>query len=94
MRFVALLIPVLALPLCACSMFDRNDGGSTAKVNSGYVGPASLDQQHVAQLLADQGYRNITGLHMNGTDWIGQADTSTGQPVDFDIDKDGVIHTK
>jgi hypothetical protein len=43
---------------------------------------------------ADQGYHDITGLHMNGSDWVGSADTHSGQPVDFDIDRHGVIHTR
>lgn len=94
MRPVAVLATLLVLPLSACSIFGHDNGGSTAKVNTGYIGPASLDQQRVASLLNSQGYTHVTDLHMNGTDWIGAADTSSGQPVDFDIDKDGVIHTR
>lgn len=74
--------------LAGCSMF----GGE--KVKEGYVGPASLDQGQVTQLLEQQGFSNITGLHENGTDWIGAATNRSGQQVNFDIDKDGTIHTK
>jgi hypothetical protein len=64
------------------------------KVDKGYIGPASLDQQQVTQLLEQQGYSNITGLHENGTDWIGAATDRSGHQVNFDIDKSGTIHTK
>lgn len=74
--------------LSACSLF----GGEN--VHSGYVGPASLSQQQVSHLLNEQGYTDITGLHKNGSNWIGSAMSSDGQRVNFDIDKDGTIHTK
>ena len=72
----------------ACSMFGRED------VHSGYVGPASLNQDQVTRLLNEQGYQDVTGLHKNGSDWIGSATNKEGQEVNFDIDKDGTIHTK
>jgi hypothetical protein len=81
------LVCLVAL-LGGCSMF----GGE--KVQKGYVGPASLNQDQVTQLLEQQGYSNITGLHENGSDWIGAATNRSGQQVTFDIDKDGTIHTK
>jgi hypothetical protein len=74
--------------LSACSMF----GG--AKVHSDYVGPAALNQDQVTHLLNEQGYTEVTGLHKNGSDWIGSAVNQDGQQVNFDIDKDGTIHTK
>ncbi|MGH8169253.1 MAG: hypothetical protein ACRETJ_01785 [Steroidobacteraceae bacterium] len=74
--------------LSACSLF----GGEN--VHSGYVGPAALSQQQVSHLLNEQGYTDITGLHKNGSDWIGSAMGEDGQRVNFDIDKDGTIHTK
>jgi len=67
---------------------------SSERVRSDYVGPASLDQDQVAQLLNQQGYTDITGLHKNGNDWIGAATDRDGRQVNFDIDKDGTIHTK
>ncbi len=73
--------------LGACSMF----GGE--HVHSGYVGTASLSEDQVTQLLNEQGYTDITGLHKNGSDWVGSADKD-GQQVNFDIDKGGTIHTK
>jgi hypothetical protein len=74
--------------LSGCSFF----GG--AKVHSGYVGPAALNPDQVTRLLTEQGYTNITGLHKNGNDWIGSAVAQDGHQVNFDIDKDGTIHTK
>ncbi|MGB6602957.1 MAG: hypothetical protein WA747_15665 [Steroidobacteraceae bacterium] len=75
--------------LCACSAF-----GGGAKTEKGYVGPASLDEQQVTQLLNQNGYSNIEGLHKNGSDWVGGATNRSGQQVNFDIDKDGTINTK
>jgi hypothetical protein len=51
----------------------------------------SMDQ--VTQLLNQQGYTDITGLHENGRDWIGEGQKN-GQVVSFDIAPDGTIHTK
>ena len=53
-----------------------------------------MTAQQVTQLLHNQGYTNVTGLHQNGDNWVGAATTSTGNHVDFDIDKNGVIHAK
>jgi hypothetical protein len=74
--------------LSACSMFGREN------VHSGYVGTASLNQDQITRLLNEQGYTNVTGLHKNGPDWVGSATDKDGQTVNFDIDKDGTIHTK
>jgi hypothetical protein len=71
-----------------CAMFGREH------VQSGYVGPASLNQDQVTRLLNEQGYQDVTDLHKNGSDWIGSATNKDGQEVNFDIDKDGTIHTK
>ena len=53
-----------------------------------------MDDNHIAQLLSDRGYNHITNLHKNGSDWVGSATNQNGQPVNFDIDKDGNILTK
>jgi hypothetical protein len=86
------LLCVSALALSACSVF----GGarSSEDVRTAYAGPAALDQQQVTQLLNDQGYTHIENLHKNGDDWVGAATTRAGTQVDFDLDKNGVIHTK
>jgi hypothetical protein len=62
-------------------------------VKSSYVGTASMNSDQVTDLLTQQGYTGITGLHENGRDWIGQADKN-GQVVSFDITPNGTIHTK
>jgi hypothetical protein len=80
--------PTLLGTLSACSLF----GG--ARVHSDYVGTAALNQDQVTRLLNEQGYTDISGLHKNGTDWIGSAVDKGGQQVNFDIDKGGQIHTK
>jgi len=87
-----LKIMVLTLPLMGalsgCTLF----GGEN--VQSGYVGPAAMNQDQVTRLLNQQGYTDITGLHMNGSNWIGSAMNKDGRQVNFDIDKGGTIHTK
>lgn len=87
MRKLSLVICLMLLG--ACSAF-----GGGAKVEKGYVGTASLDEQQVTQLLNQNGYTNIVGLHKNGPDWIGTATNRSDQTVSFDIDKDGTINTK
>ncbi len=87
MRSVAISFLVISV-LSACSMF----GGE--KVHSTYVGPAAMDQDQINRLLFEQGFRNVTGLHRNGNDWIGSAQDRDGQTVNFDIDKAGTVHTK
>lgn len=84
------VFPVIcaSLLLSGCSVF----GGE--HVQKDYVGPASLNEQQVTHLLTQQGYTNITGLHKNGTDWIGAATDPAGQQVNFDIDKGGTVHTR
>lgn len=62
-------------------------------VRSGYVGTASMDQDQVMQILNQRGFVDISNLHKNGDDWVGSA-SKDGQPVNFDIDKSGNIHTK
>ena len=87
MRAVLPLVCLTTL-LGACSMF----GGE--KTEKSYVGPASLSQDQVTELLNQQGYSNVVGLHKNGNDWIGSATSRDGRTVNFDIDKGGTIHTK
>lgn len=74
---------VLALAACA--------GHETVK--SSYVGTASMSTDQVTQLLTQQGYTGITGLHENGQHWLGEA-KKNGQLVSFDIEPDGTIRTK
>ncbi len=90
MRSVIRLFGFIILPLSASMIL----GCASEKVHSDYVGPAAMDQQQIEQLLSDQGYTNVTGLHKNGSDWIGSAMNRNGQEVAFDIDKAGTIHTK
>lgn len=89
-HMLKIMVVTLALlgAVSACSMFDRE------QVHSGYVGPAALNQDQVTRLLNEQGYTDVTGLHKNGSDWIGSAVNKDGQEVNFDIDKGGAIHTK
>jgi hypothetical protein len=87
---IAALLWSAPLALVACSEMP---GHEHEHVKSSYVGVASMDQEQVAQLLAKRGYTDITNLHKNGPDWVGSADKD-GQVVNFDIDKDGNVHTK
>ncbi|MBV8144042.1 MAG: hypothetical protein JO184_03460 [Gammaproteobacteria bacterium] len=88
---------VIAALLCSGSLIvlgcSEMPGHEHENVKSTYVGVASMDQDQVAQLLTKQGYTDITNLHKNGPDWVGAA-SKDGQMVNFDIDKDGTIHTK
>ncbi len=92
MRIAIVFGGAALLFLGGCSMLDRSS--SSENVRTAYAGPASMSAQQVTQLLHNQGYTNVRGLHENGDDWVGAATTSTGTHVDFDIDKDGVIHAK
>ncbi len=87
---VAALLCSGPLTIVACSEMP---GHEHENVKSSYVGVSSMDQDQVAQLLNRQGYTEITNLHKNGPDWVGSANKD-GQMVNFDIDKDGNVHTK
>ena len=92
MRIAIVLGSVALLALGGCSLLDRSS--SSENVRTAYAGTASMTDQQVTQLLHNQGYANVTGLHQNGDDWVGAATTRAGKRIDFDMDKSGVIHTK
>lgn len=92
MRTAIVLGGVALLALGGCSLLDRSS--TSENVKTAYAGTASMTSHQVTQLLHNQGYTQVTNLHQNGDDWVGAALTSTGNHVDFDIDKNGVIHTK
>ena len=91
MRLVVPCLCASLLTLSGCSMMDHR---SSENVQTAYVGPSAMNEQQVTQLLHEQGYGQVSDLHKNGSDWVGAATTKDGSRVDFDIDKDGVIHTK
>lgn len=82
---IAVWSSLALLGLTACA------GHETVK--SRYVGTASMSTDQVRRLLNDQGYTQVTGLHENGPDWIGNA-KKEGRLVSFDIAPNGTIHTK
>ncbi len=84
MRSTAFAISALMLGLTACS---------SESTQTSYVGTSSMDAAQVQQLLRNQGYTDISNLHKNGNDWVGSA-LANGRPVAFDIDQNGVVHTK
>lgn len=92
MRIAVILGGVALIALGGCSLLDRSS--TSENVRTAYAGPASMTAQQVTQLLHNQGYTNVKDLHQNGNDWVGAATTNTGSHVDFDIDKNGVIHAK
>lgn len=85
MRASTVLLCSLALTIGACASHEE--------VRTAYVGTASMNQDQVEQLLSQNGFTEITGLHKNGMDWVGSANKD-GQAVNFDIDKKGIIHSK
>ena len=82
---------LLILPLSCLLLLEACGGREDVK--SSYIGTASMNQEEVTQLLNQQNFKEITGLHKNGRDWVGEAQKD-GQPVSFDIAADGTIHTK
>jgi hypothetical protein len=85
MRLPAIVPLSFLLVLAACA--GRED------VKSSYVGTASMNEDQVTQLLTQQNFTGITGLHKNGRDWVGEAQKD-GQSTSFDIAPNGTIHTK
>lgn len=92
MRIAIVIGGAALLFLGGCSMLDRTS--SSENVRTAYAGTASMTAEQVTQLLHNQGYTNVMGLHQNGDNWVGAATSATGHHVDFDIDKSGVIHAK
>jgi hypothetical protein len=80
------LLVALPLALAACaSLFapDRGDSGGSAM--------AAMTEPQVRQLLLDQGYADIAGLHATGDGWSAAA-TRGGKAVTVDVDRYGIIH--
>ena len=91
MRTSAFIAAVLVASLAACSSLYGSDSPTT---KTSYVGTSSMGPTEVAQLLRNNGYSDIANLHKNGADWIGSAVNQSGKPVAFDVDQNGVVHTK
>jgi hypothetical protein len=85
-------LPVLVVLSCSAA-FALAACAGREDVKSGYVGTATMNEDQVTQLLLQQNYTDITGLHENGRDWVGEAQKA-GQAVSFDIAPNGTIHTK
>ena len=93
MRALAVLMTTTLLMIAGCStLFDRSS--TSENVKTAYAGTATMTSDQVTQLLHNQGYTDVTDLHQNGDDWVGAATDNAGKHVDFDMDKNGVIHTK
>lgn len=85
MRALTVLLCSSALAIAACASHED--------VRTAYVGTSSMTQDQVQQLLTQNGFTEVSGLHKNGMDWVGSG-YKDGQAVNFDIDKKGVIHSK
>lgn len=85
MRASTVLLCSLALTIGACASHEE--------VRTAYVGTSSMDQSQVEQLLSQNGFTEVSGLHKNGQDWVGSG-YKDGQSVTFDIDRNGTIHSK
>jgi hypothetical protein len=81
----------LLVPLSCVLLLEACGGHEDVK--SSYIGTAAMNQDQVTQLLMQQNFKEITGLHKNGRDWVGEAQKD-GHPVSFDIAANGTIHTK
>ena len=92
MRTSAFIATALVASLAACSSLYGSDSSPTTKTS--YVGTSSMGPTEVGQLLRNNGYSHISNLHKNGADWIGSAVNQSGKPVAFDVDQNGVVHTK
>lgn len=84
-----LFLPIIVST--SCLLVLEACGGESVK--SSYIGTATMNQDQVTQMLMQQNYTEITGLHQNGRDWVGNAQKG-GQSVSFDIAPDGTVHTK
>lgn len=85
-------LPTAAACTCAALLMLAGCAGHET-VKSSYLGTAAMTMDQVTQLLNQQGYTDISGLHENGRNWIGEGQKN-GQVVSFDIAPDGTIHTK
>jgi hypothetical protein len=81
-RYALLALSVM-LAACASGFgTDYGDGGSAAAV---------MTEPQVHQLLLDQGYADVAGLHATADGWSASA-TRSGRPVTVDVDRYGIIH--
>jgi len=85
--------PPVIIPLSCAALLVLAACAGHEDVKSSYVGTGSMNEDQVTQLLMQQDYTDISGLHKNGRDWVGEAEKG-GQSVNFDIAPNGTIHTK
>jgi hypothetical protein len=67
---------------------QSSDSGSSGTTGSS---ARSMSESQVRRDLSDHGYGNVSSLHQSGNDWMGSATDSSGKPVNFDVDDQGVI---
>jgi len=95
-------LPVIAaaallIGLSACSSWmsgsSTRSSDSSSPMQSGGSGSSTprMSESQVRQDLSDHGYSNVSGLHPSDNDWTGSATDSSGTPLNFDVDPQGVI---
>jgi hypothetical protein len=86
---------VLLIGLSGCQSWES--GSSTQSSDSGSSSGATgsptgaMSEAQARQDLSNQGYSNVSDMHQSGNDWMGSAIDSSGKPVNFDVDEQGVI---
>jgi hypothetical protein len=70
---------------------QTGDSGSSMQSSATGSSTRSMNESQVRRDLSDHGYNNVSSLHQSGSDWVGSATDTTGQPVNFDVDDQGVI---
>ncbi len=97
MRPPVMAAAVILIALSGCSSWRSGSsnwsGASGSSTQSGATSSPThaMSESQVRQDLGEHGYSNVSGLHRSGNDWTGAAVDSSGQPVNFDVDEQGVI---
>ena len=84
---------VLLIGLSGCHSWES--GSSTQSSDAGSSlqsgAPGKMSEAQAREDLGNHGYSNVSDMHRSGNDWMGSAIDSSGKPVNFDVDEQGVI---
>jgi hypothetical protein len=88
---------VLLIGLSGChswrsgSSAQSSDSGSSMQSGATASPTGRMSESQARQDLNNHGYSNVSDMHRSGNDWMGSAIDSSGKPVNFDVDEQGVI---